>query len=73
MSDSNVGARKEMDVRNHLFIVYGVINNVLQREDHCLDLQIYDIIKAFDSIWLEDSWNDLYDTVDEQLKNYFYY
>ena len=30
MSDSNIGARKDKNVRNHLFIVYGVIQNDLR-------------------------------------------
>ena len=28
MSDSNIGARRNKNVRNHLFIVYGVISSV---------------------------------------------
>ena len=62
MSDSNVGARKNMNVRNHLFIIYGIINDVLHKEDHCIRLQIFDIVKAFDSIWLEDRIIELLET-----------
>ena len=30
MSDSNIGARKKKNARNHLFVVYGFINSVLR-------------------------------------------
>ena len=66
MSDLNIGARKEMNIRNHLFIVYGVINNANNNgEDECLSLQIYDIVKAFDSLWVENCMNDLLDTIED--------
>ena len=38
MSDSNIGARKGKNVRNHLFIVYGVINSVLKDSRGCVDI-----------------------------------
>ena len=34
MSGSNIGARKRRNIREHLFIIYGVINSVLQGELH---------------------------------------
>ena len=68
ISDSNIGARKDMNVRNHLFIIYGVINNDVKDEEECVDLQVYDIVQAFDSFWIEDCMNDLVDTIsDEKL------
>ena len=29
MSDSNIGARKKKNIRNHLFIVHGIINAII--------------------------------------------
>ena len=29
MSDSNIGARREKNIKNHLFVVYGIINSIL--------------------------------------------
>ena len=43
MSDSNIGARTKKNVRNHLFIVYGVITSVLREGRDCVDIQIYSI------------------------------
>ena len=58
MSDSNIGARKNMNIKNHLFVVYGVINSVLNEEKSCIDIQVYDLVQAFDSLWLEDCMID---------------
>ena len=63
MSDSNIGARKKKSVRNHLFIVYGIINSVIKGEAGCIDIQIYDLIQAFDALWLEDYLNNIYDAL----------
>ena len=48
MTDSNVGARKKKNIRNHLFIIYGIINSVVKGEIESVDIQIYDLVKAFD-------------------------
>ena len=29
----------------------------------CIDIQIYDLVKAFDRLWLEECCNDLYDSL----------
>ena len=68
MSDSNIGARKGKNIKNHLFIVYGIINSVIE-EGKCVDIQIYDIIKAFDALWLEDCMNDLCDSLPSEQQD----
>ena len=35
MSGSNIGARRNRNIRDHLFIIHGVINSVLQGQDSC--------------------------------------
>ena len=67
MSDSNIGARRKKNIRNHLFIIHGVINSVIQGEDSCVDVGIYDIEQCFDALWLEDCLNDLYDSLPDSL------
>ena len=69
MSDSNIGGRKNKNIKNHLFIVYGIINAVVKGEAKPIDIQIYDIQKAFDALWLEDSMNDLADTIPKDKQN----
>ena len=63
MSDSNVGGRKRRNIRNHLFIVYGVINSVMNKESPPVDIQFYDLKQCFDAMWLEESMNNLCDTI----------
>ena len=69
MSDSNIGGRKERNIKNHLFMFYGIINSVINGNEDCIDIQIYDIIKCFDGLWLEDCLNDIFDTVPDANKN----
>ena len=46
-----------------MFIIHGIINAVVKGDADPVDIQIYDIEKAFDALWLEDSMNDLLDTI----------
>jgi hypothetical protein len=69
MSDSNIGARRDKNIRNHLFVVYGIINAVLNGRDSCMDIQIYDVEKCFDALWLEDCMLDLYDTLPPEARD----
>ena len=66
MSDSNIGARRQKNIKNHLFVVYGIINSIINEEKSCIDICIYDLEKAFDALWLEDCLIDLYDTLPEE-------
>ena len=61
MSDSNVGVRKNKNVSNHLFVINGVINDVINRKEESVDIQILDYKQCFDSLWLEESINDLWE------------
>ena len=61
MSDSNAGARKEKNCRNHSFIVNGILHDKKQRKGHPIDILIYDVAKCFDEVWPADTINVLYD------------
>ena len=63
MSNSNIGARRKRNIRDHLFIVYAVMNSILNGTDDPVDMQIYDVVKHFDALWLEDSMLDLFETL----------
>ena len=69
MSDSNIGARKDRNVKNHLFMIYGIINSVIKGKEACIDLQIYDLVKAFDALWLEECMNDVFDSLSEENRD----
>ena len=60
MSPSNIGAMKKKNIRNHLFILYGIMNSVINGNADCIDIQIYDVIQCFDALWLEDCMLDMY-------------
>ena len=68
MSESNIGARKNRNIRDHLFILYSIINSVLKGGNECIDIQVYDVEKAFDALWLDECFNDLFDVF--QIKNF---
>ena len=61
LTDCNVGARKERNIRDNLFVVYGVINSVIQKYAKPVDIELFDISKCFDSLWLKECLNDLYE------------
>ena len=70
MSESNIGARKNKQVKDHLFILHGIINSVTQDKDvACIDIQIYDIEQAFDALWLEECMSDMFDSLSVQKRD----
>ena len=69
MSGSNIGARKKRNIRDHLFIINGVINAVIQGDDDCIDIQIYDLVQCFNALWLEDTLNALYDCLPDHARD----
>ena len=66
LGDSNVGARKGRNHRYNLFVLYAVINSAIKGELEAIDLQLFDVIKMFDKLWIQEVINDLYDA---NLKN----
>ena len=69
MSNSNIGALKGRNIKDHLFLIYGIINSVIRGDMPCIDLQIYDLVKAFDSLWLEDCMLDAYDSLEKESRD----
>ena len=61
MSDSQVGARTKYNVRNHLFVLYSVLNSVHHKETPPIDIHLYDLRKCFDGLWLEECCNNMYE------------
>ena len=62
MSDSNIGGRKSKGIRNHILIVNGIINQVINGRACPIDIEIIDYRQCFDSMWLSESLNDLYES-----------
>ena len=44
MSNSNIGGRKQRNIREHLFVINGIMNDVRNnKETEEIDLEIYDV------------------------------
>ena len=59
MSCSNLGARKNKNIRDHLFVIHAILNDVIKRKID-VDVGIVDIEKCFDKMWFEETANDIY-------------
>ena len=62
MSDCQMGARKGKGCRNNIFIINGIIHEVLKSNKmKAVLLQIYDYQQMFDSIDLQQAISDVFD------------
>ena len=61
MSDCNVGGRKHRSIRDNLFVIYTVINDALSYQKVDIDIQFYDLRQAFNSMWFEETMNDMWE------------
>ena len=52
---------KGRNIRDHLFVVYEVINDVINGSSPPVDIQSVDIHKCFDEMWYEETHNDMFD------------
>ena len=63
MSDCQMGGRKKKGCKNNLFIINGIIHEVLKsKKMKPVMLQFYDYAQMFDSIDLEQAISDIFDT-----------
>ena len=62
LSDSNVGGRRNRNVRDNIFVMNAVMNEGKKNPKEPLDINVYDAFKCFDSLWLSECINDLYDS-----------
>ena len=61
MSDSNVGARKGKNIRNHIFVLNGIVHDALHnKKTKPINITLLDYRQCFDSMWLEEAMNDLF-------------
>ena len=61
MSCSNIGARKNRNINDHLFVINGIINDVINdKKSSNIDIQIYDVAKCFDKLDYVNTAADLY-------------
>ena len=53
LSDSNVGARKNRNVRDNIFVLNAITNSVINGNSEPIDIQVFDIEKCFDALWVQ--------------------
>ena len=61
LTNFNVGSRKRRNIRDNLFVINAIANASKHNPKEATDINVYDVIKCFDSLWLEECINDLYD------------
>ena len=61
LTDSNVGARKQRNIRDNIFVMNAVFNSMSTEPEEALDCQVFDIEKCFDALWLHEVINCLYE------------
>ena len=62
ISDCQMGGRQRKGCRNNIFIINGIIHDVLtSQKKHPVVLQIYDYRQMFDAIFLEEAISDIFD------------
>ena len=61
LTDGNVGARKNRNIRDNLFVLGAVINSVINGREAPIQIQVQDVEKCFDKLWLQATTNALYD------------
>ena len=57
-------AGKKKNIRNHVLFINcnGIINDVINGKAEPIDIQIIDYRQCFDSMWLSESINDLFES-----------
>ena len=61
LTDCNVGSRKKRNIRDNLFVMNSVMNSSRKGIDSPCDICVYDVRKCFDSLWLAECVNDLFE------------
>ena len=54
LSDSNVGARKNRNIRDNIFVLNAVTNSVVNGNADAVDVQVFDVEKCFDALWMQE-------------------
>ena len=61
LTDSNVGARRARNIRDNIFVINAITNSVVNGNEEAVDLQVYDVEKCFDSLWVQECMNDAFE------------
>ena len=61
LTDSNVGARKNRNIRDNIFVINAITNEAVKKKLKGIDMQIFDVYKCFDKLWAKECINDLFE------------
>ena len=61
LTDSNVGARRHRNIRDNIFVLNAITNSVVNGTEDPVDIQLFDVEKCFDALWVEECINDIYE------------
>ena len=61
MTDSDVGARRHRNIRDNIFVINAILNNVRKPKIKGVDVTIYDVEKCFDKLWAKECFNDMFE------------
>ena len=62
LTDSNVGARKNRNIQDNIFVINAIMNNVVKRKLNGIDIQIFDVEKCFDKLWAKECFNNMFES-----------
>ena len=61
LTDGNVGARKNRNIRDNIFALGAVLNSVTHGKEAPIQIQVQDVEKCFDKLWLQATTNSLHE------------
>ena len=56
-----MGARQNRNIRDNIFVISAILNNIRRRNLKDTDIQIMDVEKCFDKLWAKECFNDAYE------------
>ena len=61
MSSSNIGGRRNRNIRDHLFVINSILHDIKLNKHECVDIEIFDVKKCFDKMWSSETANDIFE------------
>jgi hypothetical protein len=61
LTDGNVGCRKRRGCRDNMFVISAISNSVVNGKSEPIQVQVTDVEKCFDKMWLQSCVNSIYD------------
>ena len=68
LTDSNEGCRKNRNIQDNIFVIQAILNETKHGSKQPIDISVYDVNKCFDSLWVQECINDMYDAGDRNDK-----